>query len=64
MPVTVGPSLSNRAKVEMEHVTFRTPGILAKAGVDVAIVTDHPCTIARNSAVLGSVISLQSSPIG
>lgn len=44
VPVTVGPSLSNRAKVEMEHVTFRTPGILAKAGVDVAIITDHPCT--------------------
>lgn len=36
VPVTVGPSLSNRAKVEMEHVTFRTPGILANAGIDVA----------------------------
>lgn len=44
VPVTVGPSLSNRAKVEMEHVTFRTPGILANAGIDVAIITDHPCT--------------------
>jgi len=44
VPVTVGPSLSNRAKVEMEHVTFRTPGILAKVGIDVAIITDHPCT--------------------
>lgn len=44
IPVTVGPSLSNRAKVEMEHVTFRTPGILADAGVEVAIITDHPCT--------------------
>lgn len=44
VPVTVGPSLSNRAKVEMEHVTFRTPGILADAGIDVAIITDHPCT--------------------
>lgn len=42
--VTVGPSLSNRAKVEMEHVSFRTPGVLADAGVDVAIITDHPCT--------------------
>lgn len=28
----------------MEHVTFRTPGILADAGIDVAIITDHPCT--------------------
>lgn len=44
VPVTVGPSLSNRAKVEMEHVTFRTPGILANAGIDVALITDHPCT--------------------
>lgn len=42
--VAVGPSLSNRAKVEMENVTFRTPGILASAGVDVAIITDAPCT--------------------
>ena len=40
----VGPSLSNRAKVEMEIVTFRTPGVLASAGVDVAIITDAPCT--------------------
>ncbi len=42
--VAVGPSLSNRAKVEMEHVTFQTPGVLASAGIDVAIITDAPCT--------------------
>lgn len=40
----VGPSLSNRAKVEMENVTFATAGILAKAGIKVALITDHPCT--------------------
>lgn len=44
IPVAIGPSFSNRAKVEMEHVTFKTPGILAKAGLTVAIITDHPCT--------------------
>lgn len=44
VPVAVGPSLSNRAKAEMEHVTFRTPGVLANAGIDVAIITDAPCT--------------------
>ena len=44
IPVTVGPSLSNRAKVEMEHVSFKTLGILANAGIEVAIITDHPCT--------------------
>lgn len=40
----VGPSLSNRAKVEMENVTFATAGILANAGIKVALITDHPCT--------------------
>ena len=44
IPVAVGPSLSNRAKVEMENVTFATAGILAKAGIKVALITDHPCT--------------------
>lgn len=38
----VGPSLTNRAKVEMAERTFRTPGILANAGIPVAIMTDHP----------------------
>ena len=44
VPVAIGPSFSNRAKAEMEHVTFRTPGVLANAGIDVAIITDAPCT--------------------
>lgn len=44
VPVVIGPSLSNRAKVELEHVTFKTPGILAAAGIPTAIMTDHPCT--------------------
>lgn len=41
-PVIVGPSLINRAKVELKDKTFKTPGILAKNGVKVAIMTDHP----------------------
>ncbi len=47
VPVAIGPSFSNRAKAEMEHVTFRTPGVLANAGLDVAIITDAPCTPIR-----------------
>jgi len=38
----IGPSLTSRAKVELAERTFRTPGILAAAGVPVAIMTDHP----------------------
>ncbi|WKV09819.1 amidohydrolase [Thermoanaerobacterium sp. CMT5567-10] len=40
--VIVGPSLSERSKVELSNLTFKTPGILSKAGLDVAIMTDHP----------------------
>ncbi|HWQ71439.1 MAG TPA: amidohydrolase [Desulfitobacteriaceae bacterium] len=43
-PVVVGPSLINRAKVELKDKTFKTPGILARAGVKVAIMTDHSVT--------------------
>lgn len=40
--VVSGPHLVNRAKVEMKDKTWETPGILAAAGVPVAIMTDHP----------------------
>lgn len=43
-PAVVGPSLINRSKVELKDKTFKTPGILAKAGVKVAIMTDHSVT--------------------
>ncbi|RKD32348.1 amidohydrolase [Thermohalobacter berrensis] len=38
----VGPSLSHRTKFELKNLTFETPGILQKAGVKVAIMTDSP----------------------
>lgn len=43
-PVIVGPSLINRAKVELKDKTFQTAGILAKAGLKVALMTDHSVT--------------------
>lgn len=42
VPIMVGPSLSDRSKVELRNLTFQTPGILSKAGIPVAIITDHP----------------------
>lgn len=42
IPVVSGPHLVNRAKVEMKDKTWRTPGLLAEAGVKVALMTDHP----------------------
>jgi len=40
--IIVGPSLSDRSKVELKNLTFKTPGILNKAGIKVSIMTDHP----------------------
>jgi imidazolonepropionase-like amidohydrolase len=40
--IILGPTLSNRSKVELQNLTFETPGILSKAGLKVAIMTDHP----------------------
>ncbi len=42
IPAVVGPSLSARVKVELKDRTFATPGIMAQAGVKVALMTDHP----------------------
>ncbi|WP_234122700.1 amidohydrolase [Clostridium hydrogenum] len=41
-PAIVGPSLTGRSKIELKNKTFETVGILAKAGIKVAIATDHP----------------------
>jgi len=41
-PVLVGPSLGSKSKFELKEKSFETPGILAKAGLDVCIITDAP----------------------
>lgn len=41
-PAIVGPSLASRTKEEVACSDFKTPGILRKAGVPVALTTDHP----------------------
>ncbi|MTV48940.1 amidohydrolase family protein [Heliobacillus mobilis] len=42
VPAVVGPSLVNRAKVEMKEISPATAGALERAGVLVALMTDHP----------------------
>jgi len=39
----VGPILSDRSKIELRNMSIKTPGILSKAGIKTAIMTDHPC---------------------
>jgi imidazolonepropionase-like amidohydrolase len=42
IPVIIGPLFTSRAKVELRRRSLRNPGILARAGVKIAITTDHP----------------------
>lgn len=41
-PVAVGPSFGHAGKYELKNKSFETPGILAKAGCQVSIITDSP----------------------
>ena len=41
-PVAVGPSFGHASKYELKNKGFETPGILAKAGCRVSIITDAP----------------------
>jgi len=38
----VGPTLSNRSKIELKNLTFDTPRVLNEVGVKIAIMTDSP----------------------
>ncbi len=42
IPCVVGPLFSSRSKVELRERTMANPGRLARAGVLVALTTDHP----------------------
>ena len=44
-PAIVGPSLASRTKIEIQYMDFKTSGVLHKAGVKVAIMTDHPVSL-------------------
>ncbi|MDI3507862.1 MAG: hypothetical protein PWP48_810 [Clostridiales bacterium] len=41
-PVILGPLISERSKIELRNQNVAAPGILSKAGLKVAIMTDHP----------------------
>jgi len=42
IPVIVGPLIVGRSKVEVRQRALRNPGIMARAGVRIALTTDHP----------------------
>lgn len=46
-PAIVGTSLTARSKIEVENMSFKTGGVLERAGVMTAITTDHPVALIR-----------------
>ena len=42
VPVITGPCLGDRSKPELANMTLENPVLLQKAGVKIAICTDHP----------------------
>lgn len=47
-PAIVGPDLTTRNKIEVQNVAFKTAGVLANAGVLVAVTTDHPVSLIQS----------------
>lgn len=44
-PAILGPDLASRSKIEIKNMAFKTAGILARDGIQVAITTDHPVSL-------------------
>jgi imidazolonepropionase-like amidohydrolase len=42
IPVVIGPLFTSRAKVELRNRSMANPGLLAAAGVEISLTTDHP----------------------
>ncbi|MFW6006745.1 MAG: amidohydrolase [Halanaerobiales bacterium] len=55
IPAVVGPTLTGRVKVELRERDFKTPGVLAEAGVKVALMSDHPVIPAANLPIYAAL---------
>ncbi len=58
IPVIIGPLFTSRSKVEVNQRHLRNPGLLAAAGVTIAITTDHP-VVPINFLVYQAILSVK-----
>ena len=42
--IIVGPLLTDRSKIELKNLSFKAPKVLEQAGIEYAMITDHPVT--------------------
>ena len=57
IPVITGPILTDRSKPELANSTSANPALLAKAGVEIAICTDHPVIPIQHLTLCAAVAS-------
>lgn len=62
-PAIVGPDLASRSKIEIRNMSFKTAGILAKAGIMVSIMTDHPVSLIRYLPICAGLSVKQGLPM-
>lgn len=55
LPAIIGPMLTDRSKIELRNQSLRTPAILSKQGVKVAIMTDHPCVPVQHLCLCAAI---------
>ncbi len=58
IPAVVGPTLTSRYKVELRERNLRTAGVLVRAGVKVALTTDH-WVVPIQHLLLGLMLSVR-----
>lgn len=46
-PAIAGPLLTSRSKIEVKYLDFKNVGVLNRAGVKTAIMTDHPVSLVQ-----------------
>ncbi|MBA3528081.1 MAG: amidohydrolase family protein, partial [Propionibacteriaceae bacterium] len=58
IPVIIGPLFTSRSKGEVNQRDLRNPGLLARAGVKIAITTDHP-VVPINFLIYQAILSMK-----
>ncbi|MET0692818.1 MAG: amidohydrolase [Propionibacteriaceae bacterium] len=58
IPVIIGPLFTSRSKVEVNLRDLRNPGLLARAGVKIALTTDHP-VVPINFLIYQAILSVK-----
>jgi len=60
--VILGPMLTDRSKIELRNQSLAAPGILARAGIPVAIMTDHPCVPVQHLLLCAAIAVREGMP--